>query len=62
MRGPLLGAKYRNNVIDVSTDQMGGHLQIMNARRSLIENVSELLSEEGSYRRPLSPKGLLIVG
>lgn len=59
---PLLGAKYRNNVINVSTDLTGGHLQIMNARRSLIENFSELMSEEGSYRRPLSPKGLLIVG
>ena len=34
----------------------------MNARRSLIENFSELMSQEGSYRRPLSPKGLLIVG
>jgi len=59
---PLLGAKYRNNVINVSTELTGGLLQIMNARRSLIENFSELMSEEGSYRRPLSPKGLLIVG
>lgn len=59
---PLLGARYRNNVINVSADLTGGHLQIMNARRSLIENFSELMSQEGSYRRPLSPKGLLIVG
>ncbi len=59
---PLLGARYRNNVINVSTDLTGGHLQIMNARRSLIENFSELMSKEGSYRRPLSPNGLLIVG
>jgi hypothetical protein len=59
---PLLGAKYRNNVINVSTDLTGGQLQIMNARRSLIEHFSELMAEQGSYRRPLSPKGLLIVG
>jgi hypothetical protein len=59
---PLLGPKYRNNVINVSPDLTGGLLQIMQNRQSLIEHFSELMSEEGTYRRPLSPKVLLIVG
>jgi hypothetical protein len=59
---PLLGQKYRNNVINVSSDLTGSQLQIMNARQSLIENFSSLMSGEGAFRRPLSPRGLLIVG
>jgi hypothetical protein len=59
---PLLGAVYRNNVVNVSEDLTGGLLQILNARRSLTENYSTLVTEDMVSQRPLSPRGLLIVG
>jgi hypothetical protein len=59
---PLLGAVYRNNVVNVSQDLTGGLLQILNARGSLMENYSTLATEEMRSHRPLSPRGLLIVG
>jgi hypothetical protein len=58
----LLGALYRNNVVNVSEELSGGLLQILNARQSLTENYSALATEEMGSRRPLSPRGLLIVG
>ena len=58
----LLGALYRNNVVNVSDELSGGLLQILNARQSLIENYSALATEAVGSRRPLSPRGLLIVG
>lgn len=59
---PLLGAPYRNNVFNVSADLSGGLLQILNARQSLTENYTSLVNDEMASRRPLSPRGLLIVG
>lgn len=59
---PLLGQKYRNNVVDVSSNLTGGQLHIMNARPSMTEEFSSLMSDEGAHRRPLSPRGLPIVG
>lgn len=59
---PLLGARYRNNVFSVSDELAGGLIQTLNARQSLIENYAELATEEMVARRPLSPRGLLIVG
>jgi hypothetical protein len=59
---PLIGAMYRNNVVNVSEELSGGLLQILNARQSLTENYSSLVTDDMASRRPLSPRGLLIVG
>ena len=59
---PLLGAVYRNNVVNVSGELSGGLLQILNAQQSLRENYASLVSEDMVSQRPLSPRGLLIVG
>lgn len=59
---PLLGSPYRNNVVNVSGDLSGGLMQILNAQRSLTENFTALMSDDSTLRRPLSPRGLLIVG
>lgn len=58
----LLGAVYRNNVVNVSEELSGGLLQILNARQSLTQNYSALATDDMLSRRPLSPRGLLIVG
>ncbi len=59
---PLLGKVYRNNVTNISEELSGGLVQILNARQSLIENYTALASEGMASPRPLSPRGLLIVG
>ncbi|MGH9919185.1 MAG: Shedu anti-phage system protein SduA domain-containing protein, partial [Nitrososphaerales archaeon] len=59
---PLLGSPYRNNVVNVSADLSGGLMQILNAQRSLTENFTTLMTDDSDLRRPLSPRGLLIVG
>jgi len=59
---PLLASSYRNNVVNVSADLTGGLMQILNAERSLTENFTALMSDEPIGQRPLSPRGLLIVG
>jgi hypothetical protein len=59
---PLLGSQYRNNVVNVSGDLSGGLMQTLNAQRSLAENFTTLMSDDTTHRRPLSSRGLLIVG
>ena len=59
---PLLGGVYRNNVVNVSQELSGGLLQILHARQSLTENYVAVATEDMLSRRPLSPRGLLIVG
>jgi hypothetical protein len=49
-------------VVNVSSDLTGGLLQILNAERSMSEDFATLMSDEPTGHRPLSPKGLLIVG
>jgi hypothetical protein len=59
---PLLGDPYRNNVFTISEDVSGGLVQILNARQSLIQNYATLATDEMASRRPLSPRGLLVIG
>ncbi len=59
---PLLGATYRNNVVNVSEELSGGLVQILHARQSLTVNYAALFAEDLASQRPLSPRGLLIVG
>jgi hypothetical protein len=59
---PLLGSQYRNNVVNVSADLSGGLMQSLNAQRSLMENFTTLVSDDSMVGRPLSPRGLSIVG
>ena len=59
---PLLGANYRNNIVNVSDELSGGLLQILNARQSLIENYTALATDDMLSPQPLSPRGLLIIG
>jgi len=59
---PLLGAAYRNNVVNISNELSGGLMQTLNARQSLIENYTSLATDDMVAQHPLSPRGLLIVG
>jgi len=59
---PLLGARYRNNIYPASDELSGGLAQVLNDRMSLTENYEGLATDEMRSRRPLSSRGLLIVG
>ena len=59
---PLIGAFYRNNVFNVHDELSGGLLQILHDRHSLTENYRALVTDDMISSRPLSPRGLLIVG